>query len=215
MLLLLLLGQGVIAPGVDVAEVLRSLLPSLGASDYLDLVFWDQAQLYAYADEALERLARRTGLFVVRDSINITQGQAVYELPAGHVSTIRASLSGLPLREASIEELEALDRAWRVRTGTPRRITEGDGGLHRARLYPKPVSDGSLAVVFHRRPAAVQPESSQVEAPPVVADYIALSVLAEAFRRDGEASKPEVSAHLDQRLALMEEVFRAYWGTAQ
>jgi hypothetical protein len=216
MLLVLLLCQGTVSPGLDVGRVIEDLIPSLGGSAYADLVFWDEQELYQFADEVAQRLARNTGLFVVRDaSTTVEAGTAVYNLPARHLSTIHASLGGAALRESSVEELEALDSVWRATARAPERITRGELGLTQLRLYPKPVAGGTLALIFHRYPATITPENRWLSAPLVLADYFTFGILAEARRKESEAAMPEVAAHLDERLALMEEVIRSYWGSAQ
>jgi len=215
MLLLFLMCQGTVTPGLDVGKVIEDLIPSLGAAGYSDLVFWEETELYDLADELVQRLARNTGLFVARSTVSVTADNPTYNLPARHISTVHASLGGGELREATAEELEALDSAWRTTADTPERITRSEQGLGQLRLYPKPIADGTLALIFHRYPATISPANRWLSAPLVMAEYFTYGILAEARRKEGEAAMPEVAAHLDERLALMEEVIRAYWGVAQ
>jgi len=218
MLLLLYMCQGP-PGGFDVGQVIDDLLPSLGGSTYADLVFWEEEELYQLADEATKRMARAAGVFTVRDvSTVVAQGTATYPVPARHLSTVQVSVNQgagfIPLREATVAELEALDAAWRSTPGSIERYVH-DVGTETVRLYHVPAAGGSLAMICHEWRPEITPANRILAAPAVLADYIALAVLAEARRKESEAAMPEIAAHLDERLALMETVMREYWGQAQ
>lgn len=78
--------------GIDFRDILAELYPHLNASGSGDLVYWTEAELYEWADEAAKRLARKFGGFVVRDGTALVASQAIYNQPARHISTIHASI---------------------------------------------------------------------------------------------------------------------------
>src|SRR3979409_2446875 len=104
-----------------------SLLPwictSLKAPSVADLGQWREAELYSYAEEALQNLGTRLLLCAAFDDTTaIVANQAVYELPAGHIATIAAAVDGNALKPATVAEVEALDDDWqRAASGTPER----------------------------------------------------------------------------------------------
>jgi hypothetical protein len=219
MLLLLYICQGTVTAGFDIGQVIEDLVPSLGGSTYADLVFWDEEELYQLADEAAKRMARAAGVFAVRDvSTVVAEGTADYPVPARHLSTVHVSIDQgagfTPLREATVEELEALDAGWRASPGSIERYVQ-DRGTENLRLYHSPAAGGTLGVICHEWRPEITPANRILAAPLVLADYIALAVLAEARRKESEAAMPEIAGHLDERLALIEAVMREYWGQVQ
>jgi hypothetical protein len=210
--------QGAVATvGINLQEVIGDLLPHLNAETIADLVWWSKDDFYNWANEGAKALASRVGLFVERDaSISTVSGTASYALPARHLSTIHASIgSGLtPLKSASAAELDALDTAWETAAGTPERFVHRLG-TENIQLYKAPDSIETLALVFHQYPAEVSDSSPYLTAPAVLREWFLWWVLAEARRQEGDAGMPEVAAHLDERLGLMEAVMKEYWGSAQ
>ena len=219
MLLIFSSGQGAAVTGLNLAGAIADLYPALNASGTADLVFWTEAELYEWADEAAKRLARVQGGFVERDSsTTLVVGTHTYTLPARHLSTIHVSLGTRSLRPATVQELEAKDNAWVETAHATVSHWLGDAaGTESARLYPKPAAGaaGAVAVVFHRHPSAVEVGSAVVKAPLCLRDYWAFHVLGEARGREGKAAMPEVSEWCREMTALYERVCREYWGGAQ
>lgn len=219
-MILLFFTGGVAAAGIDFAELLADLYPALNAGAAGELVWWTEAELYEHADEAAKELARGYGVFVERDdSTGVLAGTAVYELPARHLSTIHAALSGRALCPLTVQELEALDALWPETDATADEPVSGflgdSDGTERIRLYGIPDATGTLSLVFHRFPAAVNSGNYLLAAPPCLAPYFAWRVLAAARRKDSKARMPEVAEHFAARAELVEQVIEQYWGTAQ
>jgi hypothetical protein len=204
-----------------VRDALRRLLPSLGGYTYPEIVHWTEADLLGYVNEALARLARITGVFVVRDTTTVIEdGQATYNLPAGHLSTIHAALVGGPaLRPTRVGELESLDPLWPTTecedSETPTRYAQDFEGAEKVRLYKIPNVAGFLDLVFHSTPAQVTVGSPLLDAPTFVEDYLAMAVLAAARGKEGDGAIPEVAKHAAERVALYERIFQEYFGVAQ
>lgn len=218
LLLLFRSGWGTVAPGLNLTTMLGELLPALGAVEYSDLVFWTEAELYEFCDEAAKRLARTVGCFVERDaSTTISAGTAGYAVPARHISTIHASAGSAGLVAVSIGELEAFDDDWpnTEATPTPERYTHTT--TEQVTLYPKPDTGTStpLALVFHRYPADISADSAILTAPACLREYFHFSVLAAARGRESKGAMPEVAAFFGQLVDLYEEAISAYWGNSQ
>ena len=221
MLLLLRSSAGAAPSGWDVTDALRRLLPSLGGYTYPEIVHWTEADLLAYVNEALGRLARITGVFVVRDTTTvISDGQATYNLPAGHLSTVHAGLlAGAALRPATVGDLERLDPTWPTAIceddETPVRYAQDFDGTEKIRLYKIPHAAGFLDMVFHQSPTTVTVGSPLLDAPTFIEDYLAMAVLAAARGKEGDGAMPEVAKHAAERVALYEQIFMAYFGGSQ
>jgi hypothetical protein len=212
-------GQGTAPATLDLTEVIDGLRPALGAYKYADLVFWDQAELYAFADEAVERLARRTGGFVERDaSTAIVASTAAYNAPTRHLSTIHLSIDNKALKEAGVHEIEALNDDWMsAEDDDPDHYIEDFEGTEQVRIYPTPGSgaSGNLGFIFHRYSDDIVVGAATLSAPKVVGDCIGFSVLAEARDKESKGRMPEVAEWARGMAGLLEEAMREYWGEAQ
>ena len=216
-MLLPLFGQGSPATNVDLSDALAEIYPLLNAASAADLVWWSDSELYQWADEAAQRLARRFGVFVERDaSGSIVEGTASYGVPLRHVSTIHVSIAGVALGPSSVEEIEARDANW-VDTSAASDSWLWEAGTDYTRIYPTPddTVTGSLARIFHRYPATIDSSNYLISIPAAIRDYISWFILAEAHKKESEGRKPEVGAHFENRLGLMEKVIESYWGLAQ
>lgn len=221
MFLLLRSSAGAAPSGWDVRDALRRLLPTLGGYTYPEIVHWTEAEMLGYVNEALARLARITGVFVVRDTATaIADGTATYNLPTGHLSTIHAALlAGAALRPATVGDLERLDPTWPTAicgdTEAPARYTQDFDGTEKIRLYKIPHAAGYLDLVFHCLPGSVTVGSPLLDAPTFIEDYLAMAVLAAARVKQGDGAMPEVAKHAAERVALYEQIIQAYFGGAQ
>lgn len=199
--------------GVDLAQVIGDLLPTLGASSLADLNWCMASELYQWADDSAKRLARKAGVFVERDtSISVANGVAVYPLPARHVDTIHVSIGGVRMRPASVQDLEALDSTWPSSSGIVERYSMDADGMTSITLYRIPTGAGAMAVIFNSYPATIAAGSSLVSAASPVADYFMYAMLAEARRKQSEGAMPEMAEHFDQRVGMYEEIFKQYFG---
>lgn len=214
LLTLLGTGQGTAAVGVHVGDLIERLLPALNCYKLADLVHWDEEELYEYADEGVQRLARATGMFVERDATTaVAAGTPEYDLPSRHLSTIHVSLvAGANLRGASVRDLEALSSTWHTDAGLVTRFIQDFDGTEKLRLYKDPGSDGTLAVIFHEYPAEISAGAPTLTAPTVLEDYLWWEMLRRAREKESDAAMPDVAAHAGERVNLFEEVIRGYWG---
>jgi hypothetical protein len=207
-----------VTAGIDFQLILAELYPKLNATDATDLVYWTDAELYQWADEAAKRLARKFGVFVERDaSTTIVLGTAIYNLPARHISTIHASIAGAALYPNNVQELEALDSDWVRTAGATDSFLNDNEGTATIRVYPTPDATitGSLALIFHRFPVTIAAGTFELVVPLALQEYFTWLMLAEARRKESDASMPEVADHFAARVDLMESVIRSYWGDSQ
>jgi hypothetical protein len=200
---------------ISVAAILGKLLPALHASSLGTLEYWTEAELYAIANDAAGRLARETGVFVERNPVAVTAGGASYLFPARHIAAVHVSLDGKTLRPASVAELLARSESWQDEEGAVTHYALDVAGLEIVTLYKKPLQNGTLYAIHRRAPAAVSSGSPSMRVPALLEHYFGFRVLAEARRKDGGAQMLEVAAALDERTALLEQVFRRYWGQGQ
>ncbi len=209
---------GAAAPGVNATTLLDGLLPALHANDYSELVFWVQADLYGYADDAVKRLARSCGGFVERDAgTNVAAGTASYAVPARHVETLHVSVGTRALRPANVPEMEARDDAWDSQEATlvdplPTHWLM-DVGRETHRLYPEPFTgaSGALAVVMLRTPVTVTAATAIVRMPAVLRPWWRLRVLEAAREKEGQGQMQEVARWAGQVAALLEQTVRGLW----
>lgn len=228
MLLPILLGQGIPATLLDVAEILNNLVPVLHAKSLAELngnseLLTTETELYEHVDEAAQRLARRAALFVTYDNtLTITGGSSTLATPSRHLSTIHAAFDSdepngafRPLAPASVAELEALDPDWPSAAGTPSHFTHDQEGTETVRAYKTPAADTSLALVYHEHLATIASGSSAVNVPLPVGDYFHYAALAAVHGQEHDEVMPEIEAYARQRSELYEDVFRTYWGEPQ
>jgi len=202
----------------DLGATLTNLLPALNAASMLTLSFWTEDELYAFADEAAKRLARKVGVWVERDtSAAVSSLASTYTLPTRRVSIVHVSLGAKALKAASAAEMEALDDAWVDTTGTPLRFLLDIEGTGKVRLYPAPAVgvSGNLGVLYATYPTEIQKGSATVTIPAPLEEYFTFSVLAEARGREGEAAMPEVAEQFRSLVGMLEQVAESYWGISQ
>jgi hypothetical protein len=206
---------------INFVVVLGDLYPRLNATSQADAVYWTDAELYQWFDEATQRLARSAGVFVERDtSITVSSAQGSYDLPSDQISTIQADLAGVVLRPRTVEELEALDADWPATTGppSPSAFVQNVLGLGVIALYPAPGTadnEKTLGLVIHTAPATVSASNALLSAPSVLQDYFGFYALAEARAKESKGAMPEVADWLRSGVtALYEQVIEGYWGEA-
>ncbi len=192
---------------IDPTALLTGLLPTLNASSFADLVFWTEADLTEWLDECAKRLARTAGIWVERSTSFTAPGVSTYILPSGHLSVIHVSVAGVMLAPSTHAELVALSDSWQTDTGAPERWIPDAQGLETIMLHPQPQDLAVLELIEH-----TAPDGSAIEAPAVVADCLALRVLAEARRKEGDGALPEIAAAAEAQASLYEQAFRAYYG---
>jgi hypothetical protein len=169
------------------------------------------AELNRFADDAVKHLSRMTALFLTYDnSITIVGLTAAYALPAPHVYTESAWIDGAQqLRITGVATLFALDQAYGLTLGPPKRVSFDAAGAGFAVLYPVPTGGGTLAQIMLALPAD---SASTLPVPLVLQDYFSDAMIAGGRSKESDNAMPEVSEHLKERLKMYETVFRQYWG---
>lgn len=204
------------AGSLDSTQVIDELLPSLHAGSRAELTYWTEGELIEWMDEALKRLARVACVFVGRtESILSVAGQAAYTLPTRHVATLHVSYLDAPLRPAGTVELEALDSAYQTTQDTPERWYQDLVGDATFGLAPVPdTSDDSIPLIYEGWPETLDAGGQQtlVAAPAPLKGYLAFSVLANAYGREGEMEMPDLAAHCRGRIQMYDQIFQGYYG---
>lgn len=201
---------------INFAQVLTDLYPQLGASGPNDLIFWTPDELYRFIDEAAAHLARKTGVFVIRDTSIVTVANTgSYAFPANHIATVQADLAGTVLRPRTVQELEALDVSWPVTVAPPMAFVQDTQGLRLIALYPAPgVPDQNkhVGLIEHVLPSPISVSNAFLAAPTCVREYFTFKALAAARAKESKAAMPEVAQWFGQLAGLMEQVMAGYWG---
>jgi len=200
---------------MDVSVPLSDLLPALHATSFGSLPFWTEAELYAYADEGLKRLARQAQAFPVTGSVSVTAGTRVYTLPSRTVSVAGVAFNSAELKPAGAAHLEARSATWESDSGTPSHYTLDLVGLKQVALWPVPDAGGTLNVVVQEYPAPVTSSSPTVTAPGFVEDWIYFTALADARRKEGEGQMQDIAEFADAMAGLLLSAAQAYYGEAQ
>ncbi len=221
-LLLLFQGQGQAPTLVDVSQLIQGLVPVFNSDSLENLSIISEAELYEFANEAADRLARRVGLFVKRDAtLTITGGVATLSVPSDHLSSIHASYDAdgegawVPLRVSAVNELEALDEQWEAAEGTPTRWTSDQQSHDTLRVYEVPASNTGFALIYHHLHAALSSGSPTFNVPTPVGDYLKYSMIGEVRGQENDEAMPEVSEYARGRAEAYLELFEQYWGRAQ
>lgn len=203
---------------ISVADVITELYDCLNAASADDLQFWSVDDLYAYASEAAQKLARTAAIFVAQASVAVTGGTAVYANPDRHVALLAFAIGGLRLQPSSARQMAARSTAWEADVcdagKSPTHWVTDIKGHDWFRLWPQPLTDTTLEITLAQFPAEITADSPSLAAPAIVGDYLADRIQAEARRQEGVAAMPEVARSIDQEAALLEQAFAGYWGAA-
>jgi hypothetical protein len=201
---------------IDVSALLANeVIPALNAATAADLVFWTAAELYQFADDAVKEAARRSLIFVSVAPLALAIGAGDTALPAGTVAVLAAAFANLPLRAATVAEIEALDDNWEQTTGPPAKWLE-DAGITVVRTYPAPSVAGTLSVVLQGFPSApISAGNTAIEAPAPFAGYLLQAMLGRARGKQSDAMMPEIADHCAQREGIYRQIFTQYWGAGE
>lgn len=207
---------------LNVNTLISNLLAPLHSDSLANLVFWSDAELTRFFDEALKSHARRHGVFVKRDasSITLVQGTAVYSAPTRHIDTLHVTLSGVGLIASSTSELELLDDAFKTTQGTPAYWYSDREGQNKIGFYPVP----NLAavglnpeIIYHEYVAELDEAhvNTAVPVPAAVGDYLEAMVLKAAYSKESDCAIPETAQNLDELLKLYDSVITSLYGISQ
>lgn len=205
------------SPGyINTALVVGDLWAPLNARSAADSVFWTEAEMYQWIDEAVQRFARKHQAFVLYDQTVVTAaGVKDYALPAGQLVTIQADVNGKTLRARNVQELEALDSGWPTATAAePQAFVQDTQGVERMTIYPAPsVPFASLNVglAISKLPATISVSTAILAAPPILQEYFTFSALTAAREKESQGPMDEVSKWLRSVTDLIDQVAEGLW----
>lgn len=203
---------------INLSTSLAELWPALNSTSPIDAIFWDAPEMFQYFDEAVKRMARRFGVFVVYDqSITSAVSTPAYNLPANHISTQQADLAGLTLRPLNIQEAEALDASWPTTVGPPTHFLEDTEGLIQFALYPQAdgPNAGKLAgLVMNSFPPDITPAAGILVAPFCLKDYFTFYAIGKAREKETRAQMYESAQFFLGLCDFVEQTIQAVWGSA-
>lgn len=202
---------------IDTTAVIAELLPVLHTDTTANLYWWTQNDLIQWMDEALKRLARKAGVFIQRSTSTVSAaGVPAYPLPVGCVAVLHQSYLTTPLRAAGTMELESRDPDYQTTPGTPDHWYADQIGDYTIGFSPVPVTAGDLMPIIY---TALSPDldvaqvNVLVTAPVPLKGYLAMSVLGEAYGREGEMEMQDLAAHCKSRVAMYEAMMAEYYGS--
>jgi hypothetical protein len=175
-------------------------------------------EAYQYADDAVKALGRRGSIFLTADfSINVVGGTQGYALPAGHVFTESAWLAYAggaiqQLRLTGAGQLTALDANWPVTAGNPTRLSMDAIDVNTACLYPVPIGAAVLWQVIEELPATVALGASTLALPLPLQDYFTDAIIAGSLSKESDSARPDVAAHLMERMKMLDAIYDHLWG---
>lgn len=201
------------------SDLIARLLPQLHATALGNLPFVSECEIIQWLDEAAKRLARITGLFVVRDtSIAMVAQQALYSLPARHVATVFVTHDGKLLKPTSTSQLRSLDPLYGIGaiSTIPERWYEDKEGEGKIGLYPPPHAQAAakqLGIVMLRYPPSLDcaKVTTTMVLPQVLEDALDIFAMSKAYGKESDFRCPEIANHLMQRFALYEQIAQSYW----
>lgn len=206
---------------IPLATLQTGLWPDLHAVGESDAVFVDSAELERVIADRLKDIAKQYGVYVTRDIafITLVAGQALYNLPPRHLSTLHVSLNGRPLIASSRAELEARDLSYTTRAATVAnpvrrwyedKQTANTIGLH---SVPAAADAGSeLEVIYHSYPCEVD---EGIDGPLIIGDLLHLLTLGDLYSRESDFSEPEAAQSAKAVAGLITAQFANLWGMAQ
>lgn len=209
----------------DVANIVTAdawyRLGFLSQADLAASAWLTYDELYQFADDAAQFLARTTSLFLTYDNtIEITAGTAAYALLAGQIYIEGAwlvypgSLVQL-LRLTSTGQLFALDAAWGTKSGPPTRFSLDAADAKTGTLYPNPAVGSMLAQILEQAPATVTSGNTTLPLSPVLEIYFSDAIVAGALGKESDSARPEVAAHLLARQQMLDAVIQSLWGSGR
>lgn len=201
---------------VNTALVVGDLWPPLNATGPADAIFWTEAELYQWIDEAVKRFARKHLAFVVYDtSLATATGTADYNLPASHIATYQADVAGKVLRARNVAEMEALNSQWPAAAAAePKAFLEDTKGLIRLTLAPPPdLAHNALTIglTMAQLPAAIAQATAILAAPSCLREYFTFYALAEARAKESNASMDEVAQWFRGIVDLIDQAAAGIW----
>jgi hypothetical protein len=184
-----------------------------GAADIALASTWVTVnELYQWADEAAQKIAYASGVFIKFDtSMTAFAGTAAYNLPAAHVFTLAVWLGAQLLRMTPVRELWAMDNSWSFTSGPATRCSL-DAGTEELVLYPNPTVGGTISQICEVYPATINLGNPTVALPTVLQDWATYAMLAGARGKESDACKPEMAAHFEERGKLYEAIIEHLYG---
>jgi hypothetical protein len=223
--MILLFSRSAAAPaaGIDVRNCFAGIYPVLHAQGAADMVWWTDAELFGYIDDAAKRLARETASFVERDtSITLVEGGDVYDLPARHVSTLHVAANNRIMNASTAQEIEALDSQYLDTQASsadplPKRYLHDLDPLGKIRTYPRAGVGvtGQLQITMHRFPPTVSATAPILPLPRPLQEYFCYEAISRAHSKESKGSMPEVAGWYGELANMLLDVAKSYYGGAQ
>lgn len=126
--------------------------------DLVEPYLWSRAQLVEYANDAERQACRNARLIIDSTTTAICSIALVADTPTYpldkriiHIRRVKGSWSTVPLRPASVIDLDNGRPGWEEETGDPSHyVKDMDTDLFRP--FPTPATDGTVALTVHRIP---------------------------------------------------------------
>lgn len=179
---------------------------------------WTETEVLESVDHRIARFLVETGLVRERRSITAVSATASYDLPTDMIELRRVvwSSGGTKSNLPPIDSFQ-LDNAvpgWQTETGTPIAYVEEPLSPLSLRLYPTPNTGGTIEIIIVPLPPAVT-RCVNLPLPATFIPYLKWGVLADLFRKEGEANDPERAAYCEDRFTEGIALARALMNTKE
>lgn len=207
---------------ITALSVLQSdLYIQLHSTSQNDAIFVNDSEIKKVLADRLTDLAMQHGLYIVRDVafITLVAGQAVYDLPPRHLSTLHVALNGSPLIASSTAELEGRDATFETTPATAlkpiARWSQDKEGFNLLRLHPVPAAadaGSKLEVIYAQYPCEID---EGIEGPRFLCDLLELLALGDLYSRESDFAEPEAAKAANALAGLYVEIMDSLYGSAQ
>jgi len=156
-------------------QALRLILRFEYLDDAAAPFLWQNGALDRFINEACREAALRSHCVSDRFQTPVSQGVALYTLPASTLAILSAHIDERArLSRLALCDLERL-HGWQQRTGQPLAYVFDSlhhGGEGTLTLYPKPDVDGTLYIRYARLPAPLLADTDKPDIPEVLQPHL-------------------------------------------
>lgn len=168
----------------------------------LDPFFTQQEMLGYLANAQNDFLDDCPLVIAVTESVTVTPTAQITSLPADCMKPVRVGAYGVPLRETSQSNLDAVNYRWQLEASTgPIAYFRDKVGLQKMGIYPRANNVTTLEIVYEQRGPQVLGLADGFLIPDPFLLYILFRVLEFAYSKDGEQRNPGLAKYYAGRYA--------------
>lgn len=190
----------------QVAELQWRLLDTGGGAFAFPSGLWAASEVIEYYTERHNRFNRDTKLLLAHQPIAYTAGQAAASTPADWIATQNASWTDTPTRvttTVAASDRYAAERGISSTNNPPLRpviLDDGSAGPLLIELFPVPLTDGSLDLLYACVLESLAADSNSLfSLPDDFVPFVTYGVLADMLAKDGRGQDLARAAYCEER----------------